>query len=272
MKKLLFALLYRAGATRLAARWNRRRVMILCYHGVTMRAERSPKDPAGLHIRIDRFRKQLDHLQRRYQVISLHEFVKASREGRQLPPQAVVLTFDDGYRNFLTAAAPELAEKNFPATVFLITDRVRDDSLPTREWSEQDDESCLSWTEARSLNQEQGIEFGSHTRSHGKLSTLATDDSERELRESFAAIQDRLKVDSLSLAYPFGDHSDIVIGQARDAGYDCALTTEDGGNAPSANLYTLRRTLIGDDDDEASFAIRASGLISSISRRKRAVK
>src|SRR5207253_9604588 len=136
MKKLLFALLYRAGAARLAAHWNRKHVMILCYHGVTGRATRGPDDPAGLHVRIDRFRKQLDHLQRRYQVISLREFVEASRARCDLPPRVVILTFDDGYRNFLTLAAPCLAEKHFPATMFLITDRMRDDVSPeSEEWA-----------------------------------------------------------------------------------------------------------------------------------------
>src|SRR5258708_28809022 len=126
MKKLLFALLYRTGTVRVAAWWNRKRLMILCYHGVTGRAERSPSDHHGLHVRVDRFRNQLRHLQRHYRVISLREFVNAGRAKQALPLYSVILTFDDGYRNFLTAAAPSLAHKNFLASVFLITHRVRD--------------------------------------------------------------------------------------------------------------------------------------------------
>ena len=247
--------------------------MILCYHGVTKRAERSPRDPDGLHIHVDRFSQQLDHLRGRYQVVPLPEFVKARRANQRLPPYSVVLTFDDGYRNFLTAAAPCLSERKLPATVFLITERMReDDAARSAEWMASDDESCLSWTEARYLLEKYDVEFGSHTRSHRKLSALTPDEGEQEMRDSQTAIRDRLQVNDLALAYPYGDHSSAVAEQARELGYSCALTTEDGANEPAANLYTLRRTLIGNNDDEAAFAIRVSGLISRISRRKRSAK
>src|SRR5260370_4427629 len=142
MKKLLFAFLYRARAVRLASWWNRSRVMILCYHGVTKREERSPNDKYGLHVRVDRFNKHLDHLEEFYQVISLREFVDASRINRRLPPRSVILTFDDGYRNFLTVAASSLAQRNLPASVFLITDCVCNDQSegPPDAWSAAHDE------------------------------------------------------------------------------------------------------------------------------------
>src|SRR5258708_6899931 len=136
MKKLLFDLLYRTGTVRVAAWWNRKRLMILCYHGVTGRAERSPSDHHGLHVRVDRFRNHLRHLQRHYRVISLREFVNASRAKQSLPLYSVILTFDDGYRNFLTAAPPFLADKRFPPAVFCITHQRRGDqgAVSPGEW------------------------------------------------------------------------------------------------------------------------------------------
>jgi hypothetical protein len=47
---------------------------------------------------------------------------------------------------------------------------------------------------------------------------------------------------------------------ARELPYTCALTTDAGTNGPSTDLFLLRRNLIGDDDDEALFAARVSGL------------
>ena len=107
MKRSFFSLLQKLQITRLAAWWNRQRVVILCYHGVTERSKRHPSDRYGLHIRADRFEKQLDYLRRHYQVISLAEFVKACQNKAPLPDYSVVLTFDDGYRNFLTCALPQ---------------------------------------------------------------------------------------------------------------------------------------------------------------------
>ena len=79
MKKIFFTLLHKLQLTRLAAWCNRKRVIILCYHGVTERASRHPDDPSGLHIRADRFEAQLDYLRRHYRVISLAKFLEARR-------------------------------------------------------------------------------------------------------------------------------------------------------------------------------------------------
>jgi len=139
MKRIFFTVLHKFQLTRLAAWWNRKRVIILCYHGVTERLNRHPNDPAGLHIRADRFEAQLDHLRRHYRVISLTEFLEARRTNTPLPRKSVVLTFDDGYRNFLTGALPRLAAREMPASVFLITDRIPAESHAGRNgWSELD--------------------------------------------------------------------------------------------------------------------------------------
>src|SRR5882762_11430453 len=147
MKKLLFALLHATGVTKFSAWWHRKRVVFLCYHGVTMRPTRSPEDPKGLHVNASRFLKHLDFIDRNYHVIPLREYIKAQRYGRSLPEYSLVLTFDDGFRNFLTVAAPLLADRNMPATVFLMTDKAGADSsnhLATT-WTPEDDKRHLSW-------------------------------------------------------------------------------------------------------------------------------
>ena len=261
MKRRFFTLLHLAGLTRLAAWLNRGRVVILCYHGVTARAERSANDPLGLHIRASCFEAQLDHLRQRYRVVSLGEYLAARRENRQLPPRSVVLTFDDGYRNFLTMAAPRLAARSLPASVFLITDRVceSDAAEAHNGWTPADDESYLSWAEVESLRQH-GVEFGSHTCTHPKLPELAPADAERELAVSRAAVARRVGLDSPPLAYPYGGYTHALAERARTLGYCCALTTDAGTNDSLTDIFKLRRVLIGDDDVVPVFAARVSGL------------
>jgi peptidoglycan/xylan/chitin deacetylase (PgdA/CDA1 family) len=262
MKKLLFALLYTLGLTRFAAWWNRRRVVFLCYHGVTKRSHRSSADPKGLHVNHRRFAAQLDFLLKRYHIISLNDYLLARRDGRRLPDYSLLLTFDDGFRNFLTAAAPLLAERSIPATVFLITGNADDrgDTELGSTWTEEDDSRYLSWGEARTLKQEFQIDFGSHTCSHSSLLNLSPQEIEHELFESYRALATRLSTDLPNLSYPKGEHSQILADQARKQRYGCAVTTDRGTNELDHNLFTLGRTLIGDDDDEASFAVRVSGL------------
>jgi peptidoglycan/xylan/chitin deacetylase (PgdA/CDA1 family) len=271
-KRLVFAILHAVGATKVAAACHRKRVTIICYHGVSERASRSPHDPFGLHVRGERFIAHLDYLRRHYRVISLREYLAARREGRRLPDYSVILTFDDGYRNLFTAAAPRLTERLLPATVFLITDRVRKDGDGdyALRWAPTDDEIYLSWAEIGALAQGVNLDFGSHTCSHIWLTRAPFEEAERELRHSYdAMVSHGLGQEGVSLAYPYGAYSPSIVERARSLGYACALTTDEGTNDETTNLFALRRVLIGDDDEVAAFAARVSGLTRWLHRLTR---
>jgi len=155
MKRFLFALLMFSGVTRLIALLNRRRVTILCYHSVTAHASPILDDPHKLHTPVSSFVKQLEYLRRFHNVISLDEFLEAAREHRELPDHSVVLTFEDGVRNFLTVAAPQLKRMSMPATNFIITGLT---SLAVRpnanhKWQPADDQTFLSWPDVDELVQ-----------------------------------------------------------------------------------------------------------------------
>ena len=279
MKRTFFSLLHKLGVTRLAAWCNRKRIVVLCFHGVTERLERNKNDHFGLHIRANRFEAQLNYLESHYKVISLAEFLKRVADNIPCPEYSVVLTFDDGYRNFLTAALPRLTARGMPVSVFLITERMQTQSYGrTEQWSESDDETYLSWDEVRTLHK-QGVEIGSHTCSHQKLSELTTAEAKHELSLSHETLAKHLSQDRFSLAYPYGSYSETVIDTTRQLGYRCALTTDAGTNSGRSDLFLLRRNLIGDDDDEALFAARVSGLSALIGgavmpwrRHKRRIK
>jgi len=280
MKKFLFGLLYRFGVARFVAWWNRGRVVVLCYHGVTARPSPGPDDPKGLHVNRNRFAAHLAFLDRHYNLISLSDYLNARKSGRRLPNYSAVLTFDDGFRNFLTAAVPLLTERKIPATVFLITDNAgrENGNKRNQKWVPEDDQRYLSWDEARTLKEEHGFEFGSHTCSHSRLLTLSVDDTERELLHSFNDLVANLAVDKPTLSYPKGEYSQLLAADARKLGYACAVTTDRGNNEVDCDLFALGRTLIGDHDDLASLAVRVSGLrewivrVSSLLRRLRPAK
>jgi peptidoglycan/xylan/chitin deacetylase (PgdA/CDA1 family) len=124
----------------------------------------------------------------------------------------------------------------------------------------EDDRRYLSWSEARILKEEYGFEFGSHTCSHSRLLTLSPDDTERELLHSFNDLVANLAVDRPTLSYPKGEYSQLLAADAQKLGYACAVTTDRGNNEMNCDLFTLGRTLVGDNDDQASLAVRVSGL------------
>ena len=97
----------------------------------------------------------------------------------------VVLTFDDGFRDFYTAARPILKEFGFSATMFLSTGFITPSAAHPRKCFKE--RECLAWDEVRELYEE-GIEFGSHTVTHPILVNLSWNSVVTEIRDSRAAI------------------------------------------------------------------------------------
>ncbi|MBX9700610.1 MAG: polysaccharide deacetylase family protein [Acetobacteraceae bacterium] len=76
----------------------------------------------------------LDAIRRHYAVIGLPDLLAALGDGPPLPPRAMLLTFDDGWRDNMDVAAPILARAGLPAVLFAATDAITD-SAP-RWWQE----------------------------------------------------------------------------------------------------------------------------------------
>ena len=101
------------------SRWRRNRVLILCYHGVSVDDEHV-WDPA-LYMTQDKLRQRLQMLRDgAYHILPLAEAMRRLYDGT-LPPRSVALTFDDGAVDFERRALPVLREFNAPATLYLTT-------------------------------------------------------------------------------------------------------------------------------------------------------
>lgn len=101
------------------SRWRRQRLVILWYHGISLKDEHAwcPH----LYIAPELFRRRLEILAARsYQVLPLDAAVKMLYD-RSLPSKSVAITFDDGYYDFYRFGFPLLQEFGFPATVYQTT-------------------------------------------------------------------------------------------------------------------------------------------------------
>jgi peptidoglycan/xylan/chitin deacetylase (PgdA/CDA1 family) len=125
------------------------------------------------------------------------------------PPRAVAVTFDDAFANVAEVAVPILRRHGFSATVYVITGMV---GKVTR-WTDRGDPlpplPIMSWGQIESLSSS-GIEVGSHSVSHGFLTTCAPEDLRCEMADSKATLQSRLGVPVTHFAYPQGDYNESV--------------------------------------------------------------
>src|SRR5689334_16793087 len=98
-----------AARTRISARLGRGRLTVLTYHQV--------QDPAndGSSVGTSAFRQQMEYLRHNYDVVPLREAVSRLVRG-QTPHRLVSITFDDGYLDNSTTAAPIMHAMGLPAT------------------------------------------------------------------------------------------------------------------------------------------------------------
>ena len=170
----------------------------------------------------------------------------------------VVITFDDGYRDFYTQAYPVLAEFGFTANMFLPTGYINDQRASFNGIE------CLTWNEVRELNAA-GIEFGSHTVTHPKLKELGSDAIEQELRQSKEAIEDKLGTCVASFSYPFAfpEAMRSFVGELRDTlsrcGYQVGVSTVIGTATPADDPFFLRRLPVNSSDDPVFVPRQARG-------------
>ena len=121
VKRLSLSALESAGVFALTreSKWRRRRLLVLCYHGIARDDEHLWR-PA---LRMERsiFASRMNELaDGGYTVLQLSEAL-TRLYNETLPPRSVALTFDDGELGFYREAYPVLKSLGFPVTVYLTT-------------------------------------------------------------------------------------------------------------------------------------------------------
>lgn len=148
--------------------------------------------------------------------------------GGQPAGRTALVTFDDGWLDGLTVAAPMLSRLGVRATFFLCPGL----------WGNHDPRMgeaghVLTAEDARGLAAA-GMDLGAHSMTHPDLRTLGDAELQRELADSRAAVEALTGRPCRSLAYPFGLHDARVQRAVADGGFDLAFTYEPGPWRPFA--------------------------------------
>ncbi len=123
----------------------RHRLLVLSYHEVI--PDDSPADRFRTRVatRVSEFVRQMEILCRHFKPVSADDLLDHVENGTTLPPHAVLVTFDDGFRNNLICAAPELERMGIPALIHVTSGHIGQDRLL---WTQELGERIVSWKNA----------------------------------------------------------------------------------------------------------------------------
>jgi peptidoglycan/xylan/chitin deacetylase (PgdA/CDA1 family) len=216
-----------------------RALRVLMYHKVNDVPENSVTVPVS---RFDEQMAQLGELG--YQPVSLDDVLAYYLDGVPLPSRAVLVTFDDGYRDNLENAAPVLQKYGYPAVLFvpvayLGTTRPlpHDEHLAQRGIVNR----TLSWSALDELKSA-GIRVECHGIGHRPLAEV--DEAAREITLSKLKLEEFLGRPVRAFAYVKGSEAHyrpVHLSLLRQAGYDLAFTSISGANGPRTDPLQLHR-------------------------------
>ncbi|HSJ92778.1 MAG TPA: polysaccharide deacetylase family protein [Gaiellaceae bacterium] len=218
-----------------------RTLRVLMYHKVNDSWPNPTTVPTGV------FAEQMEHLERLgYVPVALEAVRDHYVEGAPLPRGAVLITFDDGYRDNLESALPSLRHHGFPAVVFvpigfLDDGRPLPHEEPLRRLGIRND--TVSWDDLAALDTG-GIRVESHGIAHRPLTELEPAEALREIAVSKIRLEERLGRQVVAYAFVKGSLADFRPEHAslvQQAGYDLAFTSVSGANSPTSDRFRLRR-------------------------------
>jgi len=219
--------------------------VILMYHAITDDSG-TPEWPWA--VSLGRLRAQLDYLAGEgWATPTMSELLAAP--GRW-PQRTAAITFDDGYANNL-AACEALQKRGMCATWFIVSGSIG--QAPAWPAMGRPGGRLLDVVELREMSSA-GMEIGSHTVNHIRLTEVDEDRRCFELEYSRRQIEDALGGQVRSFAYPYGAWDDTCVAAVRDAGYHSACTTRTGWALRDGNPFLLRRLTVFNTDTVGSLA------------------
>lgn len=231
------------------------RIPVLLYHSVS-----DTVDPRFGEWAVSRalFSAHMDALAREgYRAITVRELAKTvfATDG-QAPERTVVITFDDAFEDFYTAAWPELRDNGLTATVFVTTGCVG----ATSRWLDRQgegDRRLMGWDQIAEVSAA-GVECGAHGHTHVQLDAVRPARLHEEVVRSKEALSSLIGPVA-SFAYPHGYHSRRVRRAVREAGFSSGCAVADGLASASDDPYAMSRLVIRTATSVESLLERVGG-------------
>lgn len=173
--------------------FTKKGIRILMYHQVS---ENAGND---LTVTVTQLKNHLSYLERKgYHSITMNELIKYLYDGTLLPPNPVLITFDDGYASVLKLAYPLLQYYQMKATLFIPTFFIGKRVLLEKESTEYLDIQQLRNIDGSVL------EVGLHSHTHSNYRDLSTEQIKNDLRSCLNFFNINHVTYVPAFAYPYG--------------------------------------------------------------------
>ena len=194
------------------------------------------------------FERQLLTLARHDRVRSLDDAL-SDREG------GVVLTFDDGYRDFYSHVLPLLVRYRLPGLLYLATSLVANGSGGSPA------EPPLTWSMLSEAASTGLVAIGAHTHSHADLSNASEEEAAAEMRRSKELVEDRIGIPCRHFAYPWSVGSAGAHRAATQLFETAARESWKTNRRGAMDRHRLGRTPILRNDGRVFFRAKTLGLL-----------
>jgi peptidoglycan/xylan/chitin deacetylase (PgdA/CDA1 family) len=216
-----------------------RTLPVLLYHSIS---DDASSEVARFAISPKVFDDHMRHLEEEgYSSMRVTEFLPVL-QGRSevLPDRPVLVTFDDGFRDFLTNAVPIMQRHGIASTLYATTGFMGDGEVPGTNRS---GDRMLTWGDLAEVAS-QGVEVGGHTHTHPMLDTLPRAGARDEVTRCKELIEHHLTAPVASFAYPHGYSSAWVRRVVAEAGYTSACAVKNAMSHTGDDPFAIARLML----------------------------
>ncbi len=175
--------------------------------------------------------------------------------------RALALTFDDGYAELLDHAIPELAQRGWPATIFVVPGAVDGDVRFDDIYRPDRHPAFIAWDEMRDVERTSAVRFEAHSLTHRDLPALDDAAAREEIVGCAEVLTGHLGRPARLYCYPRGYFGEREQRLCAEAGYVAAVGTEYGTNQRPWDRFGLRRTIFDGLDDRLLMRARIRGFV-----------
>lgn len=190
------------------------------------------------------FEELLTALSREYRIVSMRKLLAALEDGVSSTARTVAITFDDGYLDNYSIAAPILKRRKIPATFFVTSGYIETERRFPWDVKNPVSHPMMTWDHVRQLAAD-GFDIGAHSVNHVNLGKCHPDIAKAEIVDCKRQIEDRLGKEIAGFAYPFGGPhcmNEVSLRVVREAGFAYSCSNYGGKVTCLSDPYNIERT------------------------------